>query len=368
MEAGNPVHFAIRVNKKAVAVQGVVLYISGDTAVLLCDRSVPGVQCIKVGKEDLANIRVPASSLNKGWANDMTDADYQYVLPGGSLETIKEHVMAMECEGFTSMIEEDNQKTSMDNSLGTMESMGKNLHKLMAGTMQMVAGLQREMRPMNTGAGTSLSSPNLSHRQDLKQTIPPRMKGLAKGRSLWGITSEDEEEEDEEEAEEEDLFENFMGKKKEVLKGRPGVEAHTSSMTTEQMIQMQMLEFMQEANSSKKKKRKDRSDTSSSSESDGIGADKLRGKGFRGVRKLRRRYQRHPRRLIQGYVTRTKEIIGVHHRDQRWGFRDLSWKVKRTFGKMVGLGRCHLLLQEVLQLQMEGQHEHATALVCQKGK
>ena len=41
------------------------------------------------------------------------------------------------------------------------------------------------------------------------------MKGLAKGRSLWGITSEDEEEEVEEEAEEEDLFENFMGKKKE---------------------------------------------------------------------------------------------------------------------------------------------------------
>ena len=268
METGNPVHFAIRVNQKAVAVQGVVLYTSGDTAVLLCDRSVPGALFIRVGKEDLANIRVQAASLNKGWANDMTDADYQYVLPVGSLETIKEQVKAMESEGFTSVTEEDNQKSSMDNRLGAMESiffaprcrtwsrcMGKNLHKSMGDTMQMVAGLQREMRTMNTVAGTSLSSPKSSHHPDLKQTIPPRMKGLAKGRSLWGITSEDEEEEVEEEAEEEDLFENFMGKKKDVPKGRLGVELFTSSMTVEQMLQTQLLEFVKEANLSKKKKK-----------------------------------------------------------------------------------------------------------------
>ena len=73
--------------------------------------------------------------MNKGWANDMTASDYQYVLPGGSLETIKEQVKAMESEGFTSVTEEDNQKSSTDNRLGAMESMGKNLYKSMADTM-----------------------------------------------------------------------------------------------------------------------------------------------------------------------------------------------------------------------------------------
>ena len=109
------------------------------------------------------------------------------------------------------------------------------------------------------------------------------------------------------------------------------------------------------------------SDSSSGSEEgdwiDGKEASSQR--GFTGIRKLRRKFKKHPTRLTKEYVLMCKHTLGIHDPNIPWQFKDVSKKLFRTFGKMRGLHKCHTMFSTVLQLQIAGEHKHATAYTVQ---
>ena len=374
MSLGDKVSFVLKLNGQAVSVNGVVLKDEDSRTLLLVPNGVPGVQKFGLGGHSFGATWVKSDSYKVEWASNLTAPHYAMQMPTVDLQAILDHVTSEELEVFTSATEEQEQPQRQNPvRLSDMEKMGATLQQTMMDTMKVVSGLQREVKSLQKPTSSSSVSSSLplgSIGGISTSKTPASMRGLAKSKSLWGESMLGGllEEEDEEEDEDEDTP-LFTG----MNQSQPATDQSPTQMTTDQMIQLQMLELLKQQNkkmSSKKKKKRSSGTNSSSTESSDSerDADQLRGNGFKGVRRLRQRFHRHPRRLVSSYLTRSKEIIGVHHKDQRWGFRDVSHKIKRTFGKMVGLWRCHLLLQEVLQLQMADDHLHATALVCQISK
>ena len=51
-----------------------------------------------------------------------------------------------------------------------------------------------------------------------------------------------------------------------------------------------------------------------------------------------------------------------------WSFRDYSDSVKKVFGKMVGLWRCHYMLSTAVEMLAQGDQEHTLAFLVQCSK
>ena len=66
---------------------------------------------------------------------------------------------------------------------------------------------------------------------------------------------------------------------------------------------------------------------------------------FSGIQRMRRRYERHPRRVWRSFHRRALKKLRVRNERQMWSYTDLMENCSR-FGKMTGLLRCHAILPE----------------------
>jgi len=384
MELGASVRFSSKVGPDAsiVSVDAIHLNSEGDKSLVLVAPTVPGVQTISLSGESLALTQVLTSSLLSGWKSRLGPGDFAVPVPKLKLPSILAHLLREDTQIHTSASEEVSAHEGPSEArLHSFEQMGRSLQQSMLDMSDVVKDIQKEMQVLRGEKSRSSHSADWSLLQGSKvpkSAFKPRMTGLSSGRSLWQGVMDDEleDEDDEEDVPDPQLFSvrkptlaqhsaGLFNKVPMDPRAQPSQpdDSPDGSVNVDRLIQMKMLKLLQ-----KSKGKRDSADSSSGSSSESLSNDKLKGKGFKGVRKLRRRYHRHPRRLINSYVIRSKEIIGVHHKDQRWGFRDLSMRIKRNFGKMTGLWRCHLILQEIIQLQMADDHVHATALTCQLSK
>jgi hypothetical protein len=101
---------------------------------------------------------------------------------------------------------------------------------------------------------------------------------------------------------------------------------------------------------------------SSGDDSNGDGeTDPERGSKFKGVAKLRKRFKNKPKVIVQEYLDKVQDQLGVVHGSQFWQLKDFSKKVLVQFGKMKGLWRTHHAMSEALQHLVENRPEHAAA-------
>ena len=123
----------------------------------------------------------------------------------------------------------------------------------------------------------------------------------------------------------------------------------------------------------KKKKKSGGSSSSTSSDSEspsssGGDDDKGNAGGLKGIIGLRREYRRHPEKFLVPYVKHCKEVVGVVNDQQQFQLADYSRRIRRQFGRMVGLWRCHLGIQQALQLIADKDTSHGTAYLVQLSK
>ena len=130
------------------------------------------------------------------------------------------------------------------------------------------------------------------------------------------------------------------------------------------------LEVLSHLRSQRKKGSASSSGADDGSEADarGSGLEGGNRKALAGVTALRRRFRRKPEKLSREYEKMAKRIIGVTDDRQVWGYRDVSKRLLRAFGKMRGLWRAHAGLQEIIQYLNDGDAEHALAYACQLSK
>ncbi len=83
---------------------------------------------------------------------------------------------------------------------------------------------------------------------------------------------------------------------------------------------------------------------------------------------MRKGFRRHPNRVMRRYVRRIRARLVGTDTSKPWRFQDYSLKQVRLFGKLRGLWRVHFVLSEILETQLSGKHEVATALVIQLQK
>jgi len=380
MELGTFVRFSSKLGQETTVAQvdAIFLKAEGDRSLVLVSPLVPSVQKLSVHGESHGLTWVSSSCLVAGWHPQMEAGGFTIQTPKVSLPTLLATLLEEENQVFTSASEEN---FPGESRLQSFEGVGRNLQKAILDMSGVIKDLQSEVRGIKENQSQSSHSHDWSHPQVSSRRSKGKVQlgGLNANRKLWqGVMGDEIEEEDDEDDEVDQMF---MGNRKPSLVQHsaglfePATSAPQSppvtsqiqpgsEVSTDKLIQLEILKLLKGS-----KKKKDTADSSSESDSsDTLSSDKNKGKGFKGVRKLRRRYHRHPRKLINSYVIRAKDMIGVHHKDQRWGFRDLSAKLKRTFGKMNGLWRCHLILQEIIQLQLADDHIHATALTCQLSK
>lgn len=136
--------------------------------------------------------------------------------------------------------------------------------------------------------------------------------------------------------------------------------------STDRMIQLAMLKLLKEFGKEKKKKKTSSSSGSGDSSSGNeLQLEGKKGGSFKGVKRLRIRFKKHPKRFTRNYVQMLKEALGVDGTNLPWRVRDINAKLRAIFGRLRGLHRCHGIFCEVLQLQLSEHHDHATALVVQ---
>ena len=146
-----------------------------------------------------------------------------------------------------------------------------------------------------------------------------------------------------------------------LLHGAPGSAEAT---------QLAMLRMMERLMRKQGGRRKGSSSSGSSSDSSNQSRSQHRkhSSGFKGLRSLKKRMRRKPRKIIERYTEWAKELLGVTHERQVWLFKDVAKKQLQLFGKMRGLWRVYHAVLELIQLQVGGEHEQATAFSCQLAK
>ena len=75
-------------------------------------------------------------------------------------------------------------------------------------------------------------------------------------------------------------------------------------------------------------------DNSSSESRDELDGGSGVARGLKGIAALRRRFKKKPDKIIKGYMYTCKRTVGVTDDRQIWGYRDVSRKLLKTFGKM----------------------------------
>ena len=82
------------------------------------------------------------------------------------------------------------------------------------------------------------------------------------------------------------------------------------------------------------------------------------------VEKRRKRFLRKPRVLTQRYLDKMQSELGITSGQQYRMPRDYSKKLLTVFGKFRGLWCAHHAVSEILQLHLQGQHDHVGAYLC----
>ena len=116
----------------------------------------------------------------------------------------------------------------------------------------------------------------------------------------------------------------------------------------------------------KKMQRKGRKSGSGSSDSGSVRSGG--GRGFKSLRKLRKKWSRYPGSILNGNRMRTMEVLGVRDPRQYWSHTDLTRRLTGAFAHMRGLRRVHYALGEILDLHDETRPVHAAAYVAQLRK
>ena len=132
--------------------------------------------------------------------------------------------------------------------------------------------------------------------------------------------------------------------------------------TVNQVTQMQMLKMLHDM----QKRQAERAGNADSGgdDAENDGHDRKLGREFRGIRKARDRFARHPQKVTQAYVDRLRRELGVTHPSQYWQCKDHSRKVRPSFGRMTGLWRVHHAVAECLQLHLDGHDLHVGAYLA----
>ena len=211
------------------------------------------------------------------------------------------------------------------------------------------------------------------------------MKGLAAAQAAWAGTTA-EESDDSEAAdgagEGSDEQDDAIDIEAFLKAGARAKKKFGADATLEDMMKKALLEMMEKGKKKKSKKKQKKkkkkkkggssdedssssSDTSSSSQEDG--QDGNRG-GLEGIMSLRRDYRKHPERFPGPYVKRCREITGITSDVQQFQLPDFSKRIRRQFGRMVGLWRCHLGLQQGIQLLLDKDGPHGVAFLIQLSK
>ena len=85
----------------------------------------------------------------------------------------------------------------------------------------------------------------------------------------------------------------------------------------------------------------------------------------KGVRKLRTRWHRYPRRMVQEYEAGVMELLNISDPRQFWSHMDHSRRLMPTYAHMKGLWRCDHLFAEAIELSKRGATDHLAAYLCQ---
>jgi len=132
-----------------------------------------------------------------------------------------------------------------------------------------------------------------------------------------------------------------------------------------QLLQLEMLRAIQTLS------RKDHDSGSENDEQAGDpswGSDKDSRK-LAGIRRLRRRWERHPEAMIREFVGLCRERIGVSSSHQAWHLKQYSSVLHPQFQKHAGLYRIHYALMEMLNLMvLTGDIRKGLALAVQLAK
>ncbi len=127
------------------------------------------------------------------------------------------------------------------------------------------------------------------------------------------------------------------------------------------MVQMQWMWQVEMLKSMKRMSRKKGGeDDSSSDEGEKFGGERA----FRGVQKLRKRYEAHPEVVIDEYIKRVRRELGVISNTQFWQAVDFTKRIQAQFQKLRGLLRVHYAVSEALQEYLNNRPTHMAAALC----
>ena len=81
---------------------------------------------------------------------------------------------------------------------------------------------------------------------------------------------------------------------------------------------------------------------------------RTKGKGFNDLHRWRKGIRKKPKKSVRRYVQKVARRIGIQNARQAFIMSDYSRKLQILFGKMRGLFRIHVSLQEAIQEGIEG--------------
>ena len=145
---------------------------------------------------------------------------------------------------------------------------------------------------------------------------------------------------------------------------QPGGLQMPGGLDVSTYIQMEMLQQLR-----KMKKGKSHSDSDESGSDGGDDQDRSSSK-LRNILRLRRRVRKHPLRIVTKYRQRCLDKAGITVMpggtlSAPFAHPHVSLRIRETFGKMVGLWRCHYSVAQVLEHLEHRRVEQAAATCCQ---
>lgn len=351
MSRGSAIRFSVQVDEEPIAVVAqVVLSRAGRSLVAVPPSLLPDVPLALTtdsGKE--VGLTWVQSSCSKPAAIQKLSLK----LTSGELDLIAaQHKNATFGEISESAAEEP--EPTLTELLRTMHAASAAVaaqHKDMCARMSAVEAKTNDKR--SKGKGTSSGSKPLD---PALAALAPNLTGLGKKskptEELSFLGGGPSDEESESTATEED------GENIDLAKASPA--------NMDRLIQLEMLKLLTEHKKKKKKSHSSGSDESGS-ESDDLKSGKGQSSkvGLIGIKYLKRRFRRHPKRITKEYVKMIQEALGIDGTALPWRTRDLNKKLLRIFGRLKGLHRCHGMLSEIFQMQLQGHHDHATAYTAQ---
>ena len=128
-------------------------------------------------------------------------------------------------------------------------------------------------------------------------------------------------------------------------------------VTMQDLLQLETLRLL-------KKLRKKADDSGSDSDDWGDGHEH-RHRKFGGLKRLRRRWQRHPDKIVRQYLHHCRTLLGVRDDREVWALRDVSQRLLLQFHRHRGLFRIHYCLSEILELSHRGEKQLSDAYLVQ---